>query len=214
MIIQAAQQNIELLPEKAFLWRSENLLGLSDLHLGKAESYQFAGVPMPSGGHLADLDTLNQLIHYYAVHRVVILGDWIHNKYSLSEIVVRDLNSFFAAHRNIEWTLLLGNHETGSHDILRNMPFHFVEEELQMGPFLMTHGHKNPDTDLFQIQGHTHPLVNINQGALRLKLPCFVLEKKALTIPAFGSMTGGYAVKPGPNKRIFAIGNREIFEVE
>ncbi len=213
MIIQAAQQNIELLPQKAFLWRAENLLGLSDVHLGKAESYQAAGVPLPSGGHLTDLTRLSDLIHSYAVHRVVILGDWIHNRFSLSEIVVRDFHSFFAAHKSVEWTLLLGNHEKGSYEILRHMPFHFVEHELQIGPFLMTHGHKNPNTTLFQIQGHMHPLVNINQGALRLKLPCFVLEKNALTIPAFGSMTGGFAVKPGTGKRVFAIGANEIFEV-
>jgi metallophosphoesterase superfamily enzyme len=46
-----------------------------------------------------------------------------------------------------------------------------------------------------------------------MKLPCFVLEKNALTIPAFGSLTGGIAVRKEPGKRIFAVGNNEIFEV-
>ncbi|WP_413587067.1 ligase-associated DNA damage response endonuclease PdeM [Bdellovibrio sp. HCB274] len=213
MIIQAAQQSIELLPEKAFVWRAQHLLGLSDLHLGKAESYQHAGVPLPSGGHREDLDRLSDLIHRHSIRRVVILGDWIHNRFSLSEFVVRDFHSFFAAHPQVEWTLLLGNHEKGSHEILKNMPFHFVEEELAVGPFLMTHGHKNPNSPLFQIQGHLHPVVNIHQGALRLKLPCFILERQALTIPAFGSMTGGFPVKASSSKRIFAIGHDEIFEV-
>ncbi|WP_413557151.1 ligase-associated DNA damage response endonuclease PdeM [Bdellovibrio sp. HCB209] len=214
MIIQAAQQSIELLPEKAFVWKSEKLLGLSDLHLGKAESYQAAGVPLPSGGHREDLDRLSDLIHHHHIKKAVILGDWIHNRFSLSEFVVRDFLSFFAAHENVEWTLLLGNHEKGSDEILRNMPFHFVEEELTIGPFLMTHGHKNPHSPLFQIQGHIHPIVNIHQGALRLKLPCFVLDSNSLTIPAFGSMTGGFTIKPQLNRRILAIGHGEIFEVE
>ncbi|MBO9666912.1 MAG: ligase-associated DNA damage response endonuclease PdeM [Bdellovibrio sp.] len=214
MNIQVAQQNIELLPEKAFLWQREQLLGLSDMHLGKAESYQSAGVPLPSGGHREDLLRLSDLIHRYQVHKVIILGDWIHNRFSLSEIVVRDFHAFFAAHKGIEWTLLLGNHEKGSHDILRNLPFHLVENEVQVGPFLMTHGHKSATSQLFQIQGHTHPLVSIHEGPLRLKLPCFVLEKNALTIPAFGTLTGGVVIRKDSRKRIFAVGNNEVFEVE
>jgi DNA ligase-associated metallophosphoesterase len=214
MIIQAAQQDIELLPEKAFLWHSEHLLGLSDLHLGKAESYQAAGVPVPSGGHKEDLGLLSELIHRYSIKKAVILGDWIHNRFSLSQFVANDLRDFFASHDHVHWTLLLGNHEKGSHEILKAMPFHLVEDEIQIGPFLLTHGHKSTRSELFQIQGHTHPLVSMQVGPLRMKLPCFVLEKNCLTIPAFGSMTGGHAVKRAETKRIFAIGQGEVFEIE
>ncbi|WII71499.1 ligase-associated DNA damage response endonuclease PdeM [Bdellovibrio sp. 22V] len=214
MKITVANEDIELLPEKAFFWPAQHLLGLSDVHLGKAESYQAAGVPLPSGTHREDLLRISQLIQTYHAEKVIVLGDWIHNKFSLSEIIVRDFREFFAVHGHVHWTLLLGNHEYGAHEILRGLPFHMVEEEIQIGPFLMTHGHKNPRSKIFQIQGHTHPLVQLHEGPLRLKLPCFVLEKNALTIPAFGSLTGGYVVRQQPGQRIFAVADRDIFEVK
>ncbi|WP_295901970.1 ligase-associated DNA damage response endonuclease PdeM [uncultured Bdellovibrio sp.] len=214
MKITVANEDIELLPEKAFFWQAEHLLGISDVHLGKAESYQAAGVPLPSGNHRVDLERISYLIQKYHIEKVVVLGDWIHNKFSLSEVVVRDFREFFAVHEHVHWTLLLGNHEYGAHEILKGLPFHLVEEEIEMGPFLMTHGHKNPRSHLFQIQGHTHPLVLLHEGPLRLKLPCFVLERKCLTVPAFGSLTGGYTVRPRAGSRIFAVSDSEVFEVQ
>ncbi len=205
MKIQLASEDIELLPEKAFWWPAEHLLGLSDVHLGKAESYRAAGVPLPSGAHRDDLQKISHLIHQYQIRKVVVLGDWIHNKHSLSRLVLEDFHAFFAVHGQIHWTLLLGNHEYGAHEMMRGLPFHLVEEEIQIGPFLMTHGHKNSRSSLFQIQGHTHPLVQIYEGPLRLKLPCFILEKNSLTIPAFGSLTGGYVTRPQAGRRLFAV---------
>ncbi|MBC7753171.1 MAG: DEAD/DEAH box helicase, partial [Moraxellaceae bacterium] len=41
-------ETLELLPEKAFLWVEKAMLVLSDLHLGKADSLQAQGVPIPS----------------------------------------------------------------------------------------------------------------------------------------------------------------------
>jgi DNA ligase-associated metallophosphoesterase len=214
MKIQVANQDIELLPEKALIWHEEHLLALSDVHLGKADSYQAAGVPVPSGSHREDLELISQLIHKYQIKKVVILGDWIHNRHSLSEIVLRDLHEFFTVLKEVHWTLLLGNHEKGVHDLMHDLPFHLVEEEIQMGPFLMTHGHKNPNSELFQIRGHIHPQVRVSTGPLSLRMPCFVLEKNSLTIPAFGSLTGGFIVKRQASNRIFAIGGKEIFEVK
>lgn len=214
MRIQIANEDIELLPEKAFLWRRQNLLGLSDVHLGKAESYQHAGVPIPSGSHREDLHLIATLIDKNKIEQVVILGDWIHDRHSLSEMVVRDLNSFFAAYKNVRWTLIMGNHERTSGDLLKRFPFEMVIEDLEMEPFLFTHGHKYRKSDYFQIQGHTHPLIKIQEGPLKLKLPCFHLEKDCLTVPAFGSLTGGAVIRPAKSDRVFAIGHNQIFEVQ
>lgn len=213
MKLRLANEDIELLPQKAFYWHSQRLLGLSDVHLGKAESYQHAGVPIPSGDHRDDLARIANLVESLKAQKVVVLGDWIHNRFSLSSPVREDLHVFFKEFSHVHWTLLLGNHERGAYEALQDLPFHMVVEDLRIGPFLFTHGHKYRNEELFQIQGHTHPLIAVHEGPLRLKLPCFLLEKNCLTIPAFGSLTGGYAVRPGKSDRVFAIANGEIFEI-
>lgn len=213
MKIQLANEEIELLPEKAFHWHKERLLGLSDIHIGKAESYQHAGVPLPSGAHREDLEKMSFLIEKHRIEKVVILGDWIHTQHSISELVFRDLHRFFHRHSHVHWTLLLGNHERNAFELLKEFPFHMVSEDLEYPPFLFTHGHKYRSSAFFQIQGHTHPLVSIHEGPLRMKLPCFHLEKECLTIPAFGSLTGGYVIRPKKSDRIFAVAENEIFEV-
>jgi Predicted ICC-like phosphoesterases len=213
MKIQIANEELELLPERAFVWGKKRLLGLSDVHIGKAESYQAAGVPIPSGGHRDDLKKISELIQKFDIEHVVILGDWIHDKNSVSSLVDNDLMDFFKRHDKVYWTLLIGNHEKSSLERLKKFPFHLVMEDLVIEPFLLTHGHKLKETEYFQIQGHTHPYIMIHDGPLKLKLPCFQMEPDCLTIPAFGSMTGGYTIRPGKRDRIFAVGTSEIFEV-
>jgi metallophosphoesterase superfamily enzyme len=52
------------------------------------------------------------------------------------------------------------------------------------------------EVDLLNVAGHVHPVTVLGQGADRLRLPCFALHRNArqLLLPAFGHLTGGYAV--------------------
>lgn len=213
MKIEIEGEELQLLPEKAVLWQTESLLALSDVHLGKAESMQFHGVPAPSGSHFEDLDKLSDLVDRHQVKKVFILGDWIHQRNSWTPALVRDLQDFFAVHSKIHWTLLLGNHERGSLSFLEQFPMELVHEEKQVGPFLMTHGHHPPQENVFQIQGHIHPIVNLRQGPLRMRLPCFVLQPKNLVLPSFGTLTGGHAMSLSEKDRAFAVGPKDVFEV-
>lgn len=213
MKIILAHETIELLPEKAFLWKKERLLGLSDIHIGKIESLQAAGIPLPSGAHHQDLDVISDLIHRHKIEQVHILGDFIHQKESWSKELLKDLEIFFAEHSHVDWNLLIGNHERGSRDILGTFPFTLHEEEFKMGPFVFTHGHKVTKNSLFEIRGHLHPLIHLQEGPLRMKLPCFWLEKNRMTLPSFGSLTGGHPIKAKATDRVFAVAGQEIFEV-
>ena len=48
MILKLKDQDFDLLPERAFYWPQEKILGLSDIHPGKAFTLQQAGIPVPS----------------------------------------------------------------------------------------------------------------------------------------------------------------------
>ncbi|MBC7419185.1 MAG: ligase-associated DNA damage response endonuclease PdeM [Bdellovibrio sp.] len=214
MKLELSNEEIHLLPEKAFYWPKEKILGLSDVHIGKAESLQSFGIPIPSGPHLEDLANLEKLIEKTQAKSVFVLGDWIHQKNSWSPNILKDLDTFFNKHKNLNWTLLIGNHERGSIEYLKKYPFKIIEDAYAKPPFLFTHGHLQARAEnLFQIQGHIHPVIRIKEGSTRLRLPCFVLDQNSLTLPSFGSLTGGYEVSHQKNRRFFATAEKTVFEV-
>lgn len=212
MMIRVLDETLELLPERAFLWRKKNMLVFSDVHLGKAESLQAMGVPVPSSVHQEDLDRMTALIHKHCIQEVLILGDWIHKKNSWTPELIQELDSFFRVHDQIKWTLLLGNHERGSLDYLKIFPLKLVENELEIEPFIFSHGHESSSKG-FTIQGHVHPVVVLKEGPIRLRLPCFVLENESLLLPSFGTFTGGHEISRSRSQKIFAVTQKEIFEV-
>ncbi len=63
----------------------------------------------------------------------------------------------------------------------------------------LTHG-------LLNVAGHVHPVAVLGQGSDRLRLPCFALHaaKRQLLLPAFGALTGGYAVSCGYQRWVIA----------
>ena len=213
MKLNIEHEEIHFLAEKAFYWPKEKLLGLSDLHVGKAESLQKLGLPIPSGTHLNDLNRLSQLIKFTHAERVFILGDFIHQRSSWAENIQSDLKGFFSTHHYVEWNLLVGNHDKTSIPLLKNFPFKLFDRETQIGPFLFTHGHSKYEGKVFTIQGHIHPVIRIDEGSTKLRLPCFVLRPMSLVIPSFGELTGGYEITPHKKDRIFAVAGKEIFEV-
>ena len=215
MKITARGEEIHLLPEKAFFWPKEKILGFSDVHLGKAESFQKMGIPLPSGEHLEDLENISNLIESTGATRVFILGDLVHAKSSWTENIERSLDQFFEKHKLIEWNLLLGNHERGSLKKLEGFPIQLMPEHHRIGDIIFSHGHleMNEGESAFQIAGHVHPVTVLHEGSVRLRLPCSVFEEDYLILPSFGKLTGGYEVRNKKNQRLFAVAGSEVFEV-
>lgn len=213
MKIQFGGEELELLPEKAFFWPRKSILGLSDIHLGKAESFQSLGVPLPSTSHHEDLDRWDALMQKHKPKEVYILGDLIHARSSWTKNIVADLSSFLKSYPEVSWNLLLGNHERGSTEFLNQLPLHIYEDEVDVGPFILTHGHHNPRPGQLQIQGHIHPVVKLREGPLRLRLPCFILRSDCLVLPSFGTLTGGHELQFHQKDRVFAVSSESLLEI-
>ena len=213
MKIEVQKEILSLLPERAFFWEKQKVLGFSDVHLGKADSFQKAGIPLPSETHDEDLRQIQHLIESHRPKRIVILGDFIHDKNSWSDVLFWRLQKFLNFHSQIEWNLILGNHERGSLDYLQQLPFLLHHERMDLGPFRLVHGHHERTEGSFQIEGHIHPIVTLTSGPLRMRFPCFVLEKSRLLLPAFGALTGGVEARPQFGLRRFAVTPAEVFEI-
>jgi hypothetical protein len=214
MILLCAGQKLDLLPERALFWQDAKSLVLSDVHLGKAESWRAQGLAIPAESGASDLARLRALIAERKPRSVYILGDFIHERRSWSLDLIDELSDFFAQHSQIDWTLILGNHERGSHTHLERLPMALIDEALERPPFLFQHGHRQRDGATgYRLCGHLHPQVSLHQGPRRLRCPCFVVGPHELWLPAFGTWTGGMTVKAKKDERIFAVAGREVFEV-
>jgi len=189
--LQWQTSELELLPQRALWHKATGCLLVADLHLGKAESFQASGIPLPSDG---DLSTLNQLLDLAAQlqpQRVVVLGDLIHSRVGLTAELrakIRALPELLGC----ALELIGGNHDQGS-----------WLEGLSAGPpqrcgdLWLSHEPCTPkEGDLLNVAGHVHPVTVLGQGADRLRLPCVALHRNArqLLLPAFGHLAGGYAV--------------------
>lgn len=213
MRIQILGEEIDLLPQKAFIWSHERLLVFSDVHLGKAESFQSLGVPIPSSVHYEDLNRIASLIEEHSVQKVLILGDLIHHKNAWSEELLNTLMSFFHHYPKVQFKLLIGNHEKGSLEYLKLLPLELITGDYEISPFTFSHGHEKSKAD-FTVQGHIHPVITLNEGPVRLRIPCFVLDPNTLTLPAFGGFTGGFEVGFRQKRRIFLVTPEKVIELD
>ncbi len=212
MTLEFAGEELRLLKEKVIFWPRTKTLILSDLHLGKAESLQSFGIPIPIGSDVEDLERLKVLINEHDVQTVAILGDLIHQKNSWTNDLFLSLKKFFDPKKNIKFQIVLGNHERGSLPFLRELDVDLIDDFLAMGPVILSHGHKKPKGE-YEISGHIHPVIQLKHGSVKLRLPCFVVKPHAITLPSYGSLTGGFKIEQTRDKKIFAISQAEVFEV-
>ncbi len=178
---------MQLLGERAVWDPQQRLLLVADLHLGKAETFQSHGIPLPSDGDGGTLNALLALAHRLRPAQVVVLGDLIHSRLGLTG----ELRQKLAALPELlgaPLRLIGGNHERGCWlDGLEQEP------STAAGPLWLSHAPEHRP-GLLNVCGHRHPVALVGRGADRLRLPCFAYDRtlEQLVLPAFGQLTGGH----------------------
>ncbi|GDX71915.1 DEAD/DEAH box helicase [Cyanobium sp.] len=184
---------LQLLPQRALWDPQQRLLLVADVHLGKAESFQASGVPLPSDGDLTNLNRLLELAQHHHPTAVVVLGDLIHGPLGLT-LALRHKLAALPELLGCPLRLVGGNHERGSW--IEGLA---AEPAQRAGPLWLSHEPCTaPDPSLLTVCGHVHPVALLGQGADRLRLPCFALDRRQrqLLLPAFGDLTGGHPCPP------------------
>ncbi len=192
---------LELLAEKVLWDPQQGLLLLADLHLGKAESFQCQGIPLPSDGDATTLNALLAVAHRLRPRQVVVLGDLIHSRLGLTQ----ELRQKLAALPSLlgcPLRLIGGNHERGSW--LEGL---VQEPSLALDPLWLSHA-PEPRAGRLNVCGHRHPVALVGRGADRLRLPCFAYDPvlEQLVLPAFGALTGGHPCSGGEDLWLVADG--------
>ncbi len=196
-------ERLRLLPERAVWLEDSRSLLLADLHLGKAETFQAHGIPLPSDGDAGTLNPLLALATRWRPAQVLVLGDLIHGRLGLTTELrqkLRALPELLGA----PLRLVGGNHERGSW--IEGLP---AEPSCALGALWLSHG-PEPQPGRLNVCGHRHPVAVLGQGADRLRVPCFAYDPQAeqLTLPSFGELTGGHPC--GEREQVWLVAEGQV----
>lgn len=210
MEITVLGTRLKLLPEKAIYVESLNSLLVSDVHLGKSETFQSLGVPIPNQVNQETLDRLEKLCTQFAPENLIILGDLFHSNYALVAEVLEPWSNFVESIPS-KVQFLVGNHDRRLMTQLKQLSIECLTEALQFENLLLSHEPCVGD-EYLNVCGHIHPCVQIKTRLDQIRLPCFYLDRtqNLLILPSFGAFTGGHNVQLKRGAIAYAIAEDSI----
>ena len=183
---------LQLLAARALWDPQQGLLLLADLHLGKAESFQAQGIPLPSDGDASTLAALAAVVEQVHPREVIVLGDLVHSRLGVTPALRQQLAQW-PQRFDCRLSLIGGNHDRGL--VLEGLA---LQPAQARGPLWLSH---EPDSapGLLNVCGHGHPVACVGDGADQLRLPCFAYDPalEQLMLPSFGHLTGGHPCAEG-----------------
>jgi len=214
MDIQVHHLTVQLLPERAIYLPDQQALLVADLHVGKSETFQRFGIPVPTQVSHATLNRLAQLCDRLQPKQLFILGDWFHAKDGVVPEVLTPWAAFLEQ-RSMAVTLVVGNHDRHLLDAcMAALPSHIaVTTETEFVGLWLTHAPEPPPMGLpITLCGHVHPCIHLSSSLDKLRLPCFYWDRRSrvLILPSFGEFTGGYNLPLSPGVIAFAIAEQQV----
>jgi DNA ligase-associated metallophosphoesterase len=212
MRIQIKDNTLELLPQKAAFWFEEEILLISDLHIGKISHFRKSGIPVPMQALNKNFEQLDLLMRKVSPRKLLFLGDLFHSE------INKEWDQFCewrAGHRSTPMEIVLGNHDRLSMKCYDDAFLSIHKKETSLFPFTFSHHPKETfRRNEFVISGHVHPVIVLEGRANeRMRLPCFYFTEQQCILPSFGYFTGGYEIEPFENDRVFAVANGKVIEV-
>lgn len=202
--------HLHLLPQKAIYIEQLKALLVSDVHLGKAETFQAHGVPIPNAVNREILNRLQTLCAQFELDYVFILGDLFHSKAALVDEVLSGWFQF-VQQLNASVQLIVGNHDRPLVPVLESLSIQCILDAIQIDNLVFSH-EPTPQPNCLNICGHVHPCVRIKTKLDNLRLPCFYLEtaQNLLILPSFGAFTGSYEVAIADGNTAYVVAESTV----
>lgn len=198
--------------QRALVWPRERTLFLADLHLGKSDIFRRAGIPIPEGHTVTDLERIDSLVRRYDLSSIVVLGDFLHGRSVADAAYAKLFSQWREANQHLEVIVVAGNHD-------RFDAFHtqwsvtWAREGIRFGPFVCKH-HPESSNEGFVLAGHIHPVVWLYGGGReRARVPVLWLRQDYAVLPSFGSFTGGAEIVAGPVDGLFAFAADRVWKI-
>lgn len=181
------------------------MLLVADVHLGKVSHFRKHGSAIPAHVAYQNLEKLTDVVNELSPKTVCFLGDLFHSELN------QEWDDFtkWAEYTAATIILVAGNHDIIAPDKYLALGIQVVPS-LDIEGFSLTH-HPIEQENYFNIAGHIHPGVRL-QGLARqsVELPCFFKSEKQLILPAFGTFTGKYILKPTETDEVYALVEGEV----
>ncbi len=196
--LELASEPVELLGDRALYWPARRRLMIADLHLGKADVFRRAGIGLPAGGTVHDLQRLSDLLQRTGALELWILGDILHG--AASQASWRDQwTGWRQRHPAVRLVGIAGNHDRAL--VSTPLGLELVDECVEEGPFALRHEPlRHPR--LHVICGHLHPLAAM--PGMRRRWPAFWLRPGLTVLPAFSYFTAGVVAEPAAGEQLVA----------
>ena len=209
-----AGEEVRLMNERALYWPGTSTLVVADLHWGKASTFRAAGIPIPIGTTSDDLARLDSALQRTNARRMVVLGDLFHAKAGrIASHTLAELRRWRNLAGPFEILLVRGNHDRHAGDPPKDLQINCVNAPAFVPPFIFRHEPVNEE-GAYGLAGHVHPAITlVGRGLQRETLPCFLVGRQRMILPAFGSFTGFGVVQPGESDRAFVTVEDEVLEV-
>ncbi len=212
MKFESIAGEISLLPEKAVCIQDSTLV-VADLHFGKINHFRRAGLPVPQAANRKNAESLIDLVNALKPRRLIFLGDLFHSHYNDEWEAVGQIIANFPA---CKFDLVRGNHDIMSEQQYQRKGITVVEKII-LGHWILTH----EPMDRMQIpagavnmSGHLHPGARLEgKGRQSVVLPCFWFSRNQMILPAFGSFTGLFPIRPLEGDRVHIILENKIMEI-
>ncbi|HET6423591.1 MAG TPA: ligase-associated DNA damage response endonuclease PdeM, partial [Planctomycetaceae bacterium] len=183
-------------PASATVW-------IADWHLGKEQTFRRAGIPVPDL-LTRDLSQLTRVLHTTAARQLYVLGDLLHARTGQCQRLTDAVAAWRDKHQSVSMTLVRGNHDQHAGDPPTDWQFDCVNAPMPCGPLTLTH-HPLFDERTFNLAGHLHPKWRGRSRAEDLKLPCFLLRRRSLVLPAFGHFIDHGVIAPQASDHIYVV---------
>ena len=177
-----------LFPSGILYWPSELILVVADLHLEKSSHYAKYGKFLPPYDSFDTLVKLKKSIGKLKVKKIILLGDIFHDNEAYERLGKESKLILDYITNNFYTIFVFGNHDKG-------VKIPYVEKCSNYRVKNINFSHQPSNIKFNEIFGHYHPKIYVKFGSKKISKNCFIVTKKKICLPAFGSFTGGLNVK-------------------
>jgi uncharacterized protein len=208
--IELRGERILLLPERALFWPARRTLIVADTHFAKDDIFRRAGIPLPRGPAIADLQRLSTLIQRHEAERLLVLGDFVHGATRSGDSFWHAFRVWRSAHAQLTIEIIAGNHDRReARDKWKGLVIWCTEPCVE-APFVFVHEPEAREEG-YAIAGHIHPAVTLpSSGSQAVRVPVFWVRPQYLVLPSYGSFTGGARIDPTPADKLYAAAPERV----